>query len=247
MMSSELIRGQADANDVSPSEKLMLKYGPGWTIRGGTNGDRRGSAQWRKRELHDGWGRKGDEIVTGSINESSGEIVRGREYRRSKLDRELKGWVMKGSRLDEWLESKCERVCWAFVPHNWSRIKLYLSFTDHTQHPWVVRPLLEDASKCIGLFLWIYEIYEIVRNCLKFKHWLLNSTFSTKDPCSKPCLSDKTDFFRGSMNSLRRTKSWLTCDRMAVRRRSEESWERVSKMQDAQSDWGGKRKRYARW
>lgn len=29
MMRSGLIRGQADANDVSPSGKLMLKYGPG--------------------------------------------------------------------------------------------------------------------------------------------------------------------------------------------------------------------------
>ena len=58
---------------------------------GGTNGDQRGSAQWRRRGLYDGQGREGDEIVTGSINESSGEIVRGREYRRSKLDRELKG------------------------------------------------------------------------------------------------------------------------------------------------------------
>lgn len=38
MMSSELIRGQADANDVSPSGKLMLKYGPGWTIRGAQAG-----------------------------------------------------------------------------------------------------------------------------------------------------------------------------------------------------------------
>jgi len=196
MMSSELIRDQADANDVSPSGKLMLKYGPGWTIRGGTNGDRRGSAQWRKRELHDGWGRKGDEIVTGSINESSGEIVKGREYRCSKLDRELKGWVMKGSRLDEWLESKCERVCWAFVPHYWSRIKFYLSFTDH---PWVVRPLLEDTSKCIGLFLWIYEIYKIVRNRKLFKIQALTLKFNVLHegyPCFKPCLSDKTDSSR---------------------------------------------------
>lgn len=33
----------------------------------------------------------GDEVVTGSINESSVEIVRWREYRRNKLDSELKG------------------------------------------------------------------------------------------------------------------------------------------------------------
>lgn len=44
---------------------------------GGTNGDQRGSAQWRRRGLNDGQGRRGDEIVTRSINESSGEIVRG--------------------------------------------------------------------------------------------------------------------------------------------------------------------------
>lgn len=47
MRSSGLIGGQDHANDVSPSGKLMLKYGPGWTIRGaqaGSNRDQRGNA-----------------------------------------------------------------------------------------------------------------------------------------------------------------------------------------------------------
>lgn len=181
MMSSELIWGQADANDVSPSEKLMLKYGPGWTIRGaqagpvGTNEE----AQWQRRGLRDGQGRRGDEIVTGSINESSGEIVRGREYRRSKLDRELKGWVMKGSRLDEWLESKCERVCRAFVPHNWSRIKFYLSFTDDL---WMV----ETATRLkmhwnASAFLSVYRDLRNRSRVFKIQALTLksHSTFST--------------------------------------------------------------------
>lgn len=133
-----------------------------------TNGDQRGSVQRRRRGLHGGQEWRGNEIVMGSINESSGKIVRGREYRRSKLDRELKGWVMKGGRLDEWLESKCERVCWAFVPHNWSRIKLYLSSTDHSR---TLRSLLD--WKCIKMQYFLVT-YKIIRALLKFKHWLFN-------------------------------------------------------------------------
>lgn len=56
---------------------------------GGTNGDQRGSGE--EEDCTAARGQRGDEIVTGSINESSDEIVRGREYQRSKLDRELKG------------------------------------------------------------------------------------------------------------------------------------------------------------
>lgn len=57
-----------------------------------------------------------EEIVTGSINESSGEIVRWREYRRNKLDSELKRWVMKESSLEVVIGKQiCECVCWVFV------------------------------------------------------------------------------------------------------------------------------------
>lgn len=99
----------------------------------------------------------------------------------------------------------------------------------------------KNASKCIGLFVRFTKLLVIV-NYLKFKHWLLNSTFSTKDILTLNSAFLTKPILWGSMNSLRRTKSWLTCDRMAVRRRSEESWERVSRMQDAQSDRGRKRK-----
>lgn len=195
MMSSGLIRGQADANDVSPSGKLMLKYGPGWTIRGAQTGPMGTSEEARsgqRRGLHDDQARRGDEIVTGSINESSGEILRGREYRRSKLDRELKGWVMKGSRSDEWLESKCERVRWALVPHNWSWIKLYLSSPDHS---WVIRLKMHRS---IGLSLYAYCD---LRNCSRlfensvFKHRFLDSTFC-EDIFAPNRLFDKTDSLR---------------------------------------------------
>lgn len=115
---SALIRGRADANDVSPSGKLMLKYEPEWTIRGVQAGPtKRKLARCLKAELRGGPGRgkkKGerDEIVKGPINESSGKIVRWREYRRGKLNKELKGWVMKGNRrrkLVKRLGNDCER------------------------------------------------------------------------------------------------------------------------------------------
>lgn len=78
MMSSGPIRGQVDANDVSPSGKLMLKYGPGRTIRRpvGTEKKTRGGDE---EDIARGIWARGDEVVTGSINESSGEIVRWRE------------------------------------------------------------------------------------------------------------------------------------------------------------------------
>lgn len=97
-MSFGLIGGQDDANDVSPSGKLMLKYGSGWIIRGAQTGPIGSNEETRSGEKENC---AGDEVVTGSINESSVEIVRWQEYRRNKLDSELKEWVMKGSSLEE--------------------------------------------------------------------------------------------------------------------------------------------------
>lgn len=201
------IEQKGDADD----DELRADMRPGWcerciTIReinveiwawmndtrraGGTNGDQtRKRAVVKKRIARGGQGRRGDEIVTRSINESSEEIVRGREYRRSKLDRELKGWVMKAGRLDEWLESKCERVRRAFVPHNRSRIKLYLSSADHSG----------TATRLKVHRSFSVRVYEIVGASLKFKRWLWNFRAQHSRgmyPRSKPRLSDKTDSSR---------------------------------------------------
>lgn len=97
-MSSVLIRGQADANDVSPSGKLMLKYRLGRTIRAARSARKRARTG---ETCTNGQDRAGRNDIVISINESSGEILRRQEYPAQQIGQRAEGMSDERERVAE--------------------------------------------------------------------------------------------------------------------------------------------------
>lgn len=218
-MSSGLIGGQDDANDVSPSGKLMLKYGPGWTIRGAQAGPIGTKEETRSGEEENC---AGDKVVTGSINESSVEIVSGENIGATNWTVSWRDEWWKGVAWEEWLESKYECVCWIFVFH--TMIILFIFFGVS----FIESKNVKRHSKLLFWFTKLSRIFKILYiQILRERASLFQNGL---------IFSNKINFLSiDSFFLLRRIQSRLTCDRMVVWRRikrkgkNDESWGRTER------------------